>query len=199
MIARYNRRQITLAVLAVIGGLACYGLAWLFFRYLPPFIADALGPPWPQKTCVLVASACLAVITFSGWRTWKAGRGLHGYHESALYHDLGEETAGAIVVDHYAQQVTAPAYLLSQLFLAGPLLLLRARTLWASLLPATKDWETRVTHALTVLQSAARWQSITEHPSMRTEILYLAQMGQIEFSAYKGTPRIKACPPHHGT
>jgi hypothetical protein len=199
MIASYNRRQIVRAIGAILLGCVCYLLAWLFFRYLPPFIASQLGYRWSATTAIGVALAALAVITWSGYRTWKTGGGLRSYHQSALYHELGEDTAGAIVVDHYAQQLTAPAFAISQIFLAGPLLLFRARTLCASLLSNKPEMEQRLVRALSILRAANKWQAMSEHPGLKTEILCLAQMGQIDFSAHKGTPRIKAHLPPHGT
>jgi hypothetical protein len=97
-----------------------------------------------------------------------------------------------VVVDFYAHRVTGPAYILSQVFLAGPLLLFRAATLVKSLLPSGGDLEERLGSTLGLIRSANKWQSLNDYPNNKTEILYLAQMGLIDFSAHKGTPRFKA-------
>lgn len=87
MISEFNRRQVLSGVLSLFGGLACYALAWLFFRYgaavvLPTAGFSGSAAPW-------IALLALAGITFSGWRTWQNGQGFQTYAESALYHDLG--------------------------------------------------------------------------------------------------------------
>jgi hypothetical protein len=192
MIRRYNRYQIFRAVLCLAGGLFCYFLAWLFFRHVPVLIAYQFRIPFPERAAVMVAALGLAAVSFSGYRSWRAGGGLQGYHESALYHDLGEETAGAFIVDFYAHRITGPAHILSQVFLAGPVLLLRVPTLIANLLPSNAGLEGRLIDALAILRAANKWQPITDYPDLKSEILYLAQIGKIDFSTAKGTPRIKA-------
>lgn len=196
MTARYNIFQILGAALCVLGGIFCFGLAYLFFLYLPSHAASQFGFPLTRTTANLIAAACLLVLAFSGYRRWRSGGGLYGYHESALYHDLGEETAGACVVDYYVHRVTGPAYAIGQLFLAGPLLLLRARTMVAGLLPSSPQLEERLAAALEVLRSANKWQALEDYPSMRTEILYLAQMGKIDFGSHRGKCRMKASVSH---
>ena len=176
MTARYNTFQTLVAAACVVGGLVCFGLAYSFFLYLPPLAASQFGFPLTRTTANLIAAASLLVLAFSGYRRWRSGGGLLGYHDSALYHDLGEETAGACVVDYYVHRVTGPAHAIGQLFLAGPLLLLSARTMVAGVLPSSPQLEERLTAALEVLRSANKWQPLEDYPSMRTEILYLAQM-----------------------
>lgn len=139
-----------------------------------------------------IAVCCLAVLTVSGFRSWKAGGGLHGYHESALYHELDLNSGGSMMVDLYAHRVTGTAHLLSQIFMAGPLCLLRAGTLWASRISSESGLEQRLGDTLSMLREINKWQPMTEHPDHSEEILYLARMGKIDFSAIKQIPRIKA-------
>lgn len=192
MIRAYNRKQILTALLCIAGGGICYFLTYLFFRHGPAWAASMFGIKMSENVVLATTVAGLAATTWSGYRTWQAGGGLRGYHESAFYHDLGEETAGAFVVDFYMHRITGPAHVLSQLFLGGPLLLFRARTLFASLLPVDQALDNRMAESLGILKAANKWQSINEYPEMETEILYLAQIGRIDFSAVKGAPRIKA-------
>jgi hypothetical protein len=192
MITRYNATQLVKAVVAALLGGVCLYLTFLFFRHAPPFVAGQFGYSWTPLLANIVASICVIIVLVSGYLTWRSQGGLHGYHESSLYHDLGEDTAGAYVVDHYAHRVTAPAYVLVQLFLSGPLQLLRCRTLLGSLVPKSPELELRLQSTLETLRRANKWQSLNEYPSLRTEVLYLAQMGLIDFSAHKGVPRFKA-------
>lgn len=192
MIRRYNRHQRFLTACLLLGGVFCYFLTFLFFRYVPVFIAYQFAIPFSNGMANTVAALGLTAVSFSGYRSWRAGGGLQSYHESALYHDLGEDTAGAFVVDSYAHRITGPAHVLSQVFLAGPLFLLRARTIIANLLPAIPGLEDRLEETLATLRRANKWQPITDYPDLKSEILYLAQIGKIDFSTARGIPRIKA-------
>lgn len=192
MISRYNRAQLIRAIFSLLGGLTCCCLAFLFFRYAAAFVAWRFELPLSSAQTGWIGLAGLAVVLASGYRTWKSQGGLQGYHESSLYHDLGEETAGAVVVGIYAHRITAPAYMLTQLFLSGPLLLLRSLTLVSSRIPESPELSNRLQQALELLCAANKWQSLADHPSHRTEILYLAQMGLIDFSGHSNPPRIKA-------
>ncbi len=164
----------------------------MFFRYVPVLIAHQFSIPFSNQMANSTAVLGLAAVSFSGYRRWRAGGGLQSYHESALYHDLGEDTSGAFVVDFYMHRVTGPAHLISQVFISGPLCLLRVPTIFTSLLPDTAQLESRLVETFKILQTANKWQPITDYPNLQTEILYLAQIGKIDFSAAKGVPRIRA-------
>jgi hypothetical protein len=191
MIDRYNRLQITRAVFAGITGALCCGLAYLFFRYVPAFVAAQFGHPLASSTAIVIGLLGLAAVFFSGYRRWKRQGGLYSYHESALYHDFAGDSAGGVVVDCYAHRLTGAAYIVSQIFLAGPLLLFRAATLVKSRIPSSRDLEERLQSTLDAIRTANKWQSVNEYPDSKSEVLFLAQMGLIDFSAYKGTPRFK--------
>ena len=192
MIRRYNLHQMMMAILCLLGGAICCVLTWLFFRHVPAFTAWQLGFKCSPSISNGVAAFSLAAVFFSGYHTWRTGGGLQSYHESGFYHDLGEDTAGAVMVDHYFHRITGSAHVLSQLFLAGPLLLLRVGTLIASRLPANSRLETKLSDTLAVIRAANKWQAITDYPERTEEILFLARMGLIDFSSAKGVPRIKA-------
>lgn len=192
MIAEFNRRQVVWGVLGIAGGLVCYVLAWLFFRYGAAMALHAFGfstgsAPW-------LAFAALGGISFSGWRTWKKDEGFQSYSESVFYHDLGSaaDTAGAHIVDHYAGQVTGPAYVLSQLFLGGPLLLLKSIHRLRSRIPDDAGLEPKLAHLLAVLHAAGKWQGLADYPGQEREVFLLNRMKKIDFSQHKGKVRFKA-------
>jgi hypothetical protein len=89
-----------------------------------------------------IAIAALVGVTWSGYHTWKRGQGFQTYIESALYHNLAgaADTGGAEVVDYSARQVTGPAFVLSQIFLGGPLFALRGLRHFNSFSRARPDW-----------------------------------------------------------
>jgi len=192
MISAYNRSKVIRGVLCLLGSLVCYLLAWLFFRYGSAMALHVFG--FSTDWAIGIAIAALVGVTWSGYHTWKRGQGFQTYIESALYHNLAgaADTGGAEVVDYYARQVTGPAFVLSQIFLGGPLFALRGLRHFKQLLPNEAGLEQKLHSMLGVLRQANKWQSITEYPGQEREILMLAQMKQIDFSAHKGTPRFKA-------
>ncbi len=196
MISAYNRSQIIKAVFLALAGVICYLIAWVFFKYglamiFGGFRLPVVWIPW-------LTLAALFVITGSGYRQWQQGDGFKTYVESSLFHDLGDDSGSAFWADHYARRVTGPAYIVSQVCLGGPLFLLKAWKHFQQRLVAWPGLEERLKEVLNLLRAANKWQSIDEHPQHRREILMLAQMKQIDFSAHKGIPRIKASPPAHG-
>jgi len=192
MIQRYNRSQTLRAIFSLFIGLVALLVPFIFLRLAAAMGSYAFGLEWSDGLCDFIGLAGVVLVSISGYRTWKAKGGLHSYHESAFFHDLGGDTGGAVMVDYYAHRITAPAHVLNQLFLAGPLRLLDAWTAWNSRLPESVELESRLEQALVTLKAANKWQSLSEHPGQRNEILNLAQMGLIDFSAHKGEPRIKA-------
>ena len=192
MIRRFNRKQLLLAVISLLGAVVSYGCGWLFFRYVPGYAAGFYGQNFSPAVAAWIAIAGLATITVSGYRNWKSGGGLHGYHESALYHNLDPVSGGSMMMDIYAHRITGPAFVLSQVFLAGPMGLLKSRTLWQSRIPHDTGLERRLEATLSMLRQINKWQPMTEHPDHHQEILLLARMWKIDFSAIKGIPRIKA-------
>ena len=191
MIRRYNQIQTIKAVFLMLAGMVCCVLAYVFFRYLPALLAWQLHFRLSPSTAIGIGIFGVAVTWISGYRIWKAKGGLFSYHESGLYHDLGELSGGAMAVDHYAHRVTSPAYALGQLFMAGPLCIFKAWTLVSNRIPYSAELEMKLENTLAMVRAANKWQGFDEHPGARAEILRLAQMDLIDFSAHKGTPRFK--------
>lgn len=196
MVSAYNRTQIIKAVFLALAGVICYLIAWVFFKYglamiFGGFRLPVVWIPW-------LTFGALLMITGSGFRQWQQGDGFKTYVESSLFHDLGDDSGSAFWADHYARRVTGPAYIVSQVCLGGPLFLLKAWKHFQQRLVAESGLEERLKEVLSLLRAANKWQSIDEHPQHRREILMLAQMKQIDFSAHKGIPRIKALSPAHG-
>ncbi|MEN3942546.1 hypothetical protein WJU23_14700 [Prosthecobacter sp. SYSU 5D2] len=194
MITTYNRLQIIKAVLCLLAAVVCYVLADVFFHFGLTFVFHTFR--WSYTAVPWLCGAALIGITWSGWRQWQAGLGFKNYAESPFFHDLNFESGGSLMLNHYAKQVTGPAYVLSQIFLGGPLMTLRAIKHLRERLPNPPGIELRLQEALLTLQRANKWQSIEEHPALKQEILMLAQMRKIDSSSHKGPLRIKASSPH---
>ena len=82
--------------------------------------------------------------------------------------------------------------MLGQIFMAGPQGILKSLTLFRSRIARTDALEEKLASALAALRAANKWQGLQDYPEWRSEILYLAQMGLIDFSGRNGNPRFKA-------
>lgn len=192
MIPSYNRSKIIRGIFCLLGSLFCYLLAWLFFRYASALVLDMFG--YSTQWAPLIGVIALALITWSGFHTWKCGQGFTNYADSPFFTSLPRwmGKAGAAAVDSQTHRINAPAYVLSQVFLGGPLFALRGLRHFKQLLPNEAGLEQKLHAMLGVLRKANKWQAITEYPGQEREILMLAQMKKIDFSAHKGIPRFKA-------
>ena len=97
-----------------------------------------------------------------------------------------------MVVEMYAHRITGPAYLLGQVILAGPLLLMRAVGRLRNWIAPSPELERDLKEMLETLRKVDRWQEITDYPGRERLILLLAQMGKIDMSRLRGVPRFKA-------
>jgi hypothetical protein len=114
MIKRYNRKQTSKTLFLGVGGIIICILTYLIFQYLPVFVASRFGAVLPDYLPVVIGIVGLSATFITSYRSWKTRGGLYSYHESALYYDLGDGSAGAFYTDYYAHRVTAPAYVLSE-------------------------------------------------------------------------------------
>ncbi|HEX5791150.1 MAG TPA: hypothetical protein VFY13_08340, partial [Luteolibacter sp.] len=164
MIVEYNRRQNLKAMAQVVLGLICCALCYLFFLGVPEFVASQFKFGLSDLACHGIALLGLAASALSAHRAWRQGGGLHSYHESGLYHDFDESNGGAWVVNRELHRVTAWAYILGQIFMSGPLLLLRARTTLAGRIPESHELEASLEAVLDHLRAINKWQGLGELP-----------------------------------
>lgn len=196
MIRRYNRYQIVMGILAILGGLLCCFLAYLFFRYVPAWSLTEFGFEVTEGRAVMMGWVGVIVLFSSGYSVWLKGGGLTSFGESALYFEsLAQgDTGGGYAVGRELGKVTGTSHALSQLFLAGPLMLFNAATRFANLIPVSAELEGRMSTVLEGLRSANKWQGLEEHEGWEKEIRYLAQVGAVDFGVPRGGPRFKANP-----
>lgn len=192
MIRRYNRREFWSAIGCCAASVFGYGCAYLFFRHVPEFVLKCFGVRMAPMGLETITWVILSVVTLSGYRTWKNSGGFSSYYDSGLYHELDLSSGGAVATDFYAHRVTGTAYLLSQVFLAGPLMLLRAITHLKNRITPDESLDRALAGTLSLLEGINKWQSLSDHPGLEREILLLAKMGRIDFSNARG-PRFKAC------
>ena len=90
------------------------------------------------------------------------------------------------MAEHYAGRVTAPAYILTQIFLSAPLQWLKARDRLRSLITENPELEQRLKVLLEDIDNTSRWHSIKNYQDQSQALTYLVQMDAIQFSPRKG-------------
>lgn len=193
MIRSYNRKELLLGIGSLFLSVLGFACAFLFFRYVPGFVFHSFGVDVAEKWLLLGALGVIVLICICGFLRWKGRGGFHSYYDSAFYHDLDPSTGGANAVDFYAHRVTAPAYVLGQVFLAGPLMLLGGITRFRNRIAPDQLLEDRLEDKLTELRAINSWQPLSAHPGHEDAILMLAKIGKIDFSTTRGQ-RFRAYP-----
>lgn len=189
MIGKHNTKQALLAAVYALMGLAVYVAGYWMLRFI--FWFGRLG--LSSMVVHLIIFAFLALVTFAGYAAWKKRGGFASYYDSGLFVELDVDSGGARAVEYYADRVVAPAYALSQFFIAGPLWLLRALAHWRNRIAPRPGLDEQLSDVLTRLRAANKWQGLRDHAESDHEaILLLGKMGHIDLSFAKGSPRFKA-------
>ena len=87
------------------------------------------------------------------------------------------------------QEVTAPAYFLSQLFLAAPMQVMRGISRIQSRIPESPQLELGLVSLLQEVNANPSWHPLRTYTNRAEEIGYLIRMEKIQFSPRKGTVR----------
>jgi hypothetical protein len=186
MIARHNLTQIALTVWSLAVSLFGYVCAYFFFRFIVSTTFSWFDRHPSEMVVSGLTGVVLILITLSGIRQWRRGVEPHSYADSALYHDLGADTGGAVMTDFYAHRVTGPAYLLSRIFLAGPRHALSAWCHWHNRIAPEAGLDTRLADVLERVRILGKWQTPADHPGCERELRLLARMKRMDVSYIKG-------------
>jgi hypothetical protein len=189
MIEKHNTKQLLLAALYALMGLSVYVAGYGFLRFIFWFGHLGLGP----GTVHLIIASFFLLVTFAGYVAWRKRGGLASYYDSGLYVELDVDSGGARAVEYYADRVVAPAYAISQFFMAGPLWLLRAWAHWRNRLKLRPGLNAELSDTFARLRAANKWQGLRDYPPSDHEaILLLGKIGLVDLSFAKGSPRFKA-------
>ena len=200
VIRSFNRKQLVAGVFAILVGLFCSWLGYLFFRYVPTWALSQFGLELSAGTEGMIGWLGVLAIFSSGYAMWAKGGGFTSLEDSILSLEplTDFSTGGAYAVHRQLAQVTASSHLLSQTFLAGPLMLLNGIKRIRLRVPASPSLEERLVDTLSLIRAAEKWQGLNDYPGREEEIRYLARIGAIDFGNPKGIPRFKINK-HHGS
>ena len=122
---------------------------------------------------------------------WRRGEGHSSYADSSLNVQLEWVSGGAFMMERYAQRVTAPAHVLTQIFLGGPFQLMKGLSRFRSLLPTDPQFEARLGDLLEKIRERKTWHPVAVHAGSEKELSALILMDAVEYSPRKGTVRTR--------
>ncbi len=189
MIAAFNRHQTLLAAFNCLLSAIAVVATFVFFLAATAMVMKGFGFKGPPGLPFWVASVCLLFVMVFGIFEFRRGGGHHGYHESDLYPGFDLSTGSGYLANHRVQEVTAPAYILSQIFLAAPMQLMKGIDRIQSRIPETEDLERRLDSLLREVNATPKWHPLLTYANRAEEIGYLIRMEKIQFSPNKGTVR----------
>jgi hypothetical protein len=188
VIRRYNTSQIVKGLLRIGLGAVAFWLAFIFFRFAAEIFFERFGVKGYSPA--QVAAVCTVLMGASGLWQWVKGGERSTFTDSVLYdmnwlaHDLDPFRRSI------ASQVPGLSYALAQVFIAGPLQVLKGVAMLCSLLPVSGDLEARMLRLLEEMRAVSGWQDARKYADHGEELGALIRCGAIEFSATKG--RVKA-------
>lgn len=185
MITAHNFKQTILAFVGMVIGILGFAVAFYFFRFAFGVATDAFGSEGIGRYSSAFAVVMLMIIACSGLLRWRNGNGLYGYAESSLFISLDPVSGGAVATDRFAHQITGPAYILTQIFLMGPLQLLTAWERMRSLIRPDPELEARLSELLARLRAKNKWEGPFHYPGEERELALLIRVGKLDFSRTK--------------
>lgn len=190
MIKTFNRQQVLYGCLRAALSLFLFAITYTFFHFIASLFVEEFELDVAPKVIISIASACVLGVAATGFFRWKNGQG----HFTMAEANIPDNTDTSLLNWHvYQKDLTSNAtsvYLLTTLFLAAPIQLLKAYDHFQSLIPQDSALETRMLEFLNQLQAINQWQDFNAHPGWERELIFLIKMGRIQYSAQKG--RIKA-------
>ena len=191
MIAAHNLKQVVLALVSFLAGILGFVLAFYFFRFAFAIVTNAFGLKGAATYSSAFAAVMLLITGLTGFFRWKSGNGLYGYSDSSLFINLDPVSGGAVATDRLANRITGPAYILTQVFLVGPLQLLSAYTRFRSIIRPDRLLDARLSELLNRVRAKNKWEGIFEYPEEEREVALLIRMGKLDFSRTKMRFRAK--------
>ena len=196
LITSFNRKKIALICVRLALGVFCYFCAYLFFRYVPALVCSKFELEVKEGWFLAGSVVILLIITFSEWKAWREDRSALSYEDSLDHRVLNalvsQPTNGSVVVDHYVSRVTAPAFVLSRLFLAGPESFLRAHDHYRGIIPDAPGHLAELNSVFSRIKEVGKWHDIAPYISSLYTAITLHELELIELDLRKG--RIKAVP-----
>ncbi len=118
-------RYLKLSIFVVLG-LIAYALCYAFFWGATWFILYSFLKETPRSYAHLGGVLAVLTATISALNLLREARTFYTPDESPLIGTGRHESTASLMFEHYGNRVTGTAYVLGQLFLAGPFCLIKA-------------------------------------------------------------------------
>lgn len=190
MIDQFNRQQIIHGCLRSLLAVVIYITTYFFFR---AFILHFMGSHYfdlPTPAQIAIPLLPLAYIIYKGIQRWKWGLGHYTISESGIPHIPESRGLMTSTYDYDQRKHAVLNYLATTFFLAGPIQMMKAYDHFNGTIPTEHGLETKLHTLLKTLQQIDKWQPFDAHPGRERELIFLINMGKVDYSPHKG--KIKA-------
>ena len=189
MIQSFNRQQIINGALRAMLAIGIYIATYYFFLFvLQGIMRDSFQelPPILQTALPLIP---LPFIVYKGIQRWKMGIGNLNISEASIQLP---ESSGLMtnLADSNLRENTVYLYLLSSFFLAAPLQMMKAYDHFTGTIPEEHGLEAKLQIQLNALQQTNKWQDFAAYPGHERELIFLINMGKVDYSPAKGKIKI---------
>lgn len=169
-IRRHNAGQILLGVLGWVGALFAssamvgfFGGVWFLVTFFAGFEDFETWSLW-------FGLAMMGLIWLLGVVRYRQGLGGIDYWDSIDSLLPRSGSGGAVAVDYYASQVTAPGVVISSLFVAAPRWLIEGTKQFCRLIPARREFADRMEVLREQLDLTRRWKPLGEYADVIEEL-----------------------------
>lgn len=190
MIDQFNRQQIIHGCLRALLALAIYCASYYFFRFLLIHFMEDLYQDRPPLVRTVLPALPIAYIIYKGVQRWQWGLGHYTISESSIPHLPESRGLMSSVYNSDRRGDAAWNYLMKAFFLAGPIQMMKAYDHFNGRVPNEHGLEAKLHTLLKTLQQINKWQDFNAHPGHERELIFLINMGKVDYSANKG--KIKA-------
>ncbi|MEM9479942.1 MAG: hypothetical protein AAGA58_09850 [Verrucomicrobiota bacterium] len=184
-----NQRIILRIVWSLFKAVVGYFLAGFVSYWMFRFLNYQFSLDLKEPVILALTAAFLAVLTLSGWLQWKKERA-YNYEDFGFYPGFEPTTTGGAVVEMYAHRVSGVAFILTKLFLLGPIGLLDAIKYSRSFVPDSPTVVRETGMLLESIRAKEKWHSASEYAGQETALSILIRLRLVDFSEKKG--RLKA-------
>lgn len=187
MIKKFNREQIIFGCLRGVLSFVLFVFTYTFFSYIASLFTKNFELDIPSEIIVALASACVLGVAISGFFRWKNGQGHFTMAESSIPDNRDTSLLSWHTTQKDLTSNATVTYLLTTLFLAAPIQLLKAYDHFQSRISLDDALEERMLDLLSQLQAINKWQDFNTHPGVERELIFLIKMGKVQYSPTKGT------------
>lgn len=177
VLVQFNRNQKRRAGIEVFGGIIAIAFTWIFFWVAARLAHSPVDRFLPEISYSRWATFLTILVVLAGFARVRRGLGAIDYWDSLASFLPREGSSGAVVINHHASQVTAPAFAISQMMLAGPRLIMRGLRRWRERVSETASHARTMEQARQILDSETKLHPLEKFKDQLTALRDLGWMG----------------------